>query len=178
MSRQIVSRSDAWAGVSSSHLSAAKVDEANHAKELLVGAQKDRIFLQAPYETGEKSPKDYLIDTLDRFVEFLDSAIELANRQPTVVCLETKGNTNFWVKARKRLDGQNYYKNDESSGVTVILFNILKKDSENMVAFVDVKTIIENELDGIPNLPDTFRDLLRHEQTLLTGENINKHLNI
>ena len=93
-------------------------------------------MVRAPYEKGETEVHTYVINTLSGLNDFLDKAHGIADMLPTVICLETKGTSNCWAKARKEIDGEKYIKNDESSGVTVILLNIL---------------VIEEDLNGNPN---------------------------
>ena len=174
--RKVIARSDEWSEVSTDHLDARRRQEGNEMKELLIGAQKGRTFIRAPYETGECSPRSYVINDIQKFKQYLNEALEMAELKPMTVALETKGSTNLWVKSRKRIDGDEYYKNDESSGVTVILMNILVREGENKPAFIDVKSIVDNDLDGEPSLPDEFYKLLRHRQVMIVGECVAKHI--
>ena len=130
-----------------------------------MGEQCNRAFIRAPYETGEANPRKFLINELDRFKTYIDEAIALADANPTVIALETKGTTSLWAKARKRIDGDNYYKNEESSGVTVIMMNVMVRNGENRPAFIDIQSIIDNDLDGVPNLPENFGKLLKKKTT-------------
>ena len=138
--------------------------------------QKHREFMEAPYEHGKTDPADYIINTLNQFNAFVNYNLRKAERQPTVILIETKGDSNAWVKARKRLDGGRYFKNEESSGVTVILINVLHRDEDIQVAFIDVENIVNSDLDGDPNLPANFYNLLRHRQVIVAGDHVFKHL--
>ena len=174
--RNVISRSDVWAEVTSEHLNAERRRDANASKEHLMGEQCNRAFIRAPYETGEANPRKFLINELDRFKTYIDEAITLADANPTVIALETKGTTSLWAKARKRIDGDNYYKNEESSGVTVIMMNVMVRNGENRPAFIDIQSIIDNDLDGVPNLPENFGKLLKNNQVMLVGEKVGKHI--
>ena len=167
---------DIWADVPMYHLSPSARREATEARNTIMEQQQGRTLMRAPYETGETEVRTCVIDTLLELNKFLENTLKLADEKPTVITLETKGTSNCWVKARKELDGDDYYKNDESSGVTVITMCIIDHEGEKVVAFIDVKTIIEDELDGKPTLPDKFFKLLSHPKVMLIGESIVKHL--
>ena len=174
--RRFVSRNDPWADVSASHLGPTERRKATESKEKIMLQQKGRTMVRAPYEKGETEIGSYVINTLSGLNAFLDKAHDIAEMLPTVICLETKGTSNHWVKARKEIDGEKYMKNDESSGVTVIMLNILIRDSDNLVAFIDARTIIDEELGGKPNFPERFFLLLRHRHVMVTGESAVKHI--
>ena len=132
---------------------------------------------KAPYEVSGMDPFRYVIKTLSQFERFLDEAIQIADKTPSVLIYETKGSSSLWTPWRKALDKKFYYKNDETSGVTAIMMNLLVRGEEpNKMAFIDVRRIIEHDLDGKPNLPDAFYRLLTHRQVMVTGENVVKHL--
>ena len=66
----MIARSDEWAEVSTEHLDARNRQEGNE-MELLIGAQKDRTFIRAPYETGECNPRSYVINDIQKFEEYI-----------------------------------------------------------------------------------------------------------
>ena len=166
---------DVWAGISADHLQPKLRREAAKAKDEIILLQEGRTMLRAPFETGEKDPRSYVIDTVAKFEQFFDEALETASR-PTILVMETKGNSDCWSKARKEFDGDAYYKNDESSGVTIILVNVIVSGMENRMAFIDAKKIVENELEGVPNLPACFGTFLKCEMVTVIAESVVKHL--
>ena len=174
--KAIVRQNDVWADVSTRHLHHEDRRYASDLKQKYIRMQQGRKMLRAPYEIGEKDVLSFVIESLQDLNDFLDKAHAAADAQPTVVLMETKGYSNHWVKARKEIDGENYQKNDESSGITIITLNVMVRDGEDMVAFIDAKRIIDRDLGGKPNFPDRFYRFLRHEKIILIGENILKHV--
>ncbi|MEE3022613.1 MAG: hypothetical protein VX367_08430, partial [SAR324 cluster bacterium] len=166
---------DVWIGVSADHLTPDLKREASKAKEEIIEQQRGKTMIRAPFEMGDENPKKYFIKTLAGLNTYLDKAMEILTK-PTVIVLGTKGSSDRWVRERKRVDGDDYYKNDESSGVTMILLNMMVRDGENHMAVIDVQKIIEDELDGVPNLPENVGKLLKSEWSILTGESVVKHI--
>ena len=169
-------RGDEWADVYTGHLSSAEIRTANRSKEKLIEAQKGRKMWRTAYETGSVDPRDLVVDNLKDFCSFMEEANSIVDKEPTVVVVETKGDSDCWAKVREELDGVNYVKNDESSGVTVILLNVLVREEGkgNKAVFIDIKKIVDNELNGKPNLPTPFYDLLL--KATITGELVIKHI--
>ena len=85
---------DVWAGVAADHLTADQKREASKAKEHLIELQRGRKMLQAPFETGDEDPKDFVISTLDGFKSFLKEGLAMAVK-PTILAIETKGNSDL-----------------------------------------------------------------------------------
>ena len=137
MSREMNRGPDPWANVETGHLSPAKRREAEEAKADIIEVQGTRKIRRSPYETGEIEPFSMVIDSLEKFIEFCRLGIEIASNGPTVVILETRGDSDKWVSARKRLDGEDFRKNRESTGVTVVLINILVRNGVNKIAFIN-----------------------------------------
>ena len=81
---------DVWAGVTADHLTADQKREASKAKEHLIELQRGRKMLQAPFETGDEDPADFVINTLDGFKSFLNEGLAMAVK-PTILAVETKG---------------------------------------------------------------------------------------
>ena len=100
--RKVIARSDEWSEVLTEHLDARKRQEGNEMKELLIGAQKGRTFIRAPYETGECNPRSYVINDIQKFEEYLNKALEMAELKPMTIALETKGTTNLWVQVQEK----------------------------------------------------------------------------
>ena len=168
---------DVWANVQTDHLEPAERALATRSKKSLIDLQRGKQMAKAPYETSAMDPSQFVIKTLPQFERYLDECLQIADKTPTVLIFETKGSSSLWTPWRKALDKKFYYKNDETSGVTAIMMNLLVRGEEpNKMAFIDVRQIIEHDLDGKPNLPDAFYRLLTHRQVMVTGENIVKHL--
>ena len=166
-----------WADVRTDHLKPAERSMATRSKNALIEQQRGRRMAKAPYEVSGMDPFRYVIKTLSQFERFLDECIQIADKTPSVLIYETKGSSSLWTPWRKALDKKYYYKNDETSGVTAIMMNFLVRGEEpNKMAFIDIRRIIDHDLDGKPNLPDAFYRLLTHRQVMVTGENVVKHL--
>ena len=174
--KRYVSKTDVWADITSDHLNATEKRVANNSKENLIEKQRNRLMLRAPFESGEIDPKELVIDSLSGLNNFLNRALHVADKSPTVIILETKGASNCWDEMRKDIDGPEYVKNDETAGVTVITMNVSVRNEENMLAFIDAKKIVENDLGGRPNLPRSFLVLLRHKQVMVMGEKVLRHI--
>ena len=142
-------------------------------------------MLRAPHENNHH-PAHLYIDTVSHFKLFIDEAHQVVTKQgPTPIILDTRGSSDCWLEKRREIDGDKFYKNDESSGVTVIVMNVMVRGKrrrtqdvvgEDKLAFINVKKMIEREQGGEPKLPASFWRLLRHAKVIVIGENIVKHL--
>ena len=151
---------DIWADVETGHLPPDKRWEADRSKAELVERQRQRVMLRSPFDTGKIPVRDKVIEDMESFRSLCRAGLEVVKKGPTVVVMETRGRSNLWVTARKRLDGDDYFKNDESSGVTIILLNIMNRFGEDIIGFVNIKKIINDELNGDPCVCPEFVELI------------------
>ena len=136
---------------------------------------------QFPPQTPNKQNRhpgirDKVVQDLESFRNLCRAGLDVLQKGPTVVVLETRGKSNLWVAARKRIDGDDYEKNDESSGVTIILINVMNRHGDDVIGFINVRKIIEDELDGEPTLPEEFWDLVCNQKAMVTGDSLLMHL--
>ena len=54
--------------------------------------------------------------------------------------------------------------------------NIFNREGRDKLAYIEIQKIIEEELDGIPNLPEEFGDLLKSPMVMILCESAPKHL--
>ena len=175
--QDVISRGhDVWANIETGHLSPEKRVTANASKTEIIKYQQGRIMLQSPYDTGKISAKSKVVDTYDSFKKLCQDGLDVLKKGPTVIVLETRGRSNLWAQARKQLDGDSYQKNDESSGVTVIFLNIMDRQNDDIIAFVNIRKIVDEELNGEPRTPPEFKELICHEKGILIADNLLKHL--
>ena len=167
---------DVWADVETNHLQPHERRAADRAKAEIIEQQEGRSFLPSPFDSGKIPVRDKVIEDLESFRSLCRAGLDVLQNGPTVIMLETRGKSNLWVNARKRLDGDNYEKNDESSGVSVILINVLNRDGDDVIGFINVKRIVEKELNGDPVLPEEFWDLVCNKKAMVIGDGLLMHL--
>ena len=132
-------------------------------------------MLRSPFDTGKIPVRDKVIEDMESFQSLCRAGLEVVKKGPTVVIMETRGRSNLWVTARKRLDGDDYFKNDESSGVTIILLNIMNRFGEDIIGFVNIKKIINDELNGDPCVCPEFVELISAKKVTVIGDCLLKH---
>ena len=130
-------------------------------------------------------PQQYYIDTSSHMKEFIGDCLDIVEKGPTVMVLDTRGHSDRWLEKRREIDGDRFSKNEDSSGVTAILIKMhVRGEADEFdyyagkgpMAFINVQKVIERELNGKPSLPSIFFRLLRHRNTVVVGENVVKHL--
>ena len=180
----VVRGSIEWAGTSALHLTPAQKRFCNRAKEEIIRSQQGRKMIRAPYEDGH-FPRAHYIESLSQMKGFVEDCLEIIRKGPTVVVMDTRGSSDRWLDKRRELDGERFRKNEESSGVTAILLKVLVRGhgghfwlehGEGPMAFINMQLIVERDMDGKPSVPPSFLELLRHQNSIITGENVVKHL--
>ena len=160
--QRIVRGPEGWAGLSALHLTAAQKRFSQRVKEDLVAMQKGKRRVVATYEDGH-FPRKYYVDTLSHLREFIGDCLDIVDKGPTVIVLDTRGHSDRWEKGRREIDGVRFRKNEDSSGVTAILMKLHVRGEveatpypfagKGPMAMINVQKILERELGGKPSLP-------------------------
>ena len=114
-------RAEIWANVRPDHLTPDERRKATERKQELLRLQDGRGFLRTELRTKEARPWAMYCQEETHLTGYLERAIHIADKGPTIVVIETRGNSRRWINARRRLDGGDFYDNGESVGVEVMV---------------------------------------------------------
>ena len=174
---------DEWAHVDTSHLDGdtEKKSRAVRMKQSLIRLQEDRVMVQNEIHIGSPLIQENYISTTARLNLFCEDVLKQLNDDRKIVFIETWGDSDRWDEERQRIDGESYYKNEESAGVVGICLKVrpLKRrdhQEPDLFAYLHVGKIIENEAGGRPILPEKLVSVVTHPKALFVGENVARHL--
>ena len=107
---------DVWANLDSKFLDGVPElkERALGLKNELIDMQKDRVFVQPDCNQGETYFEHSFINTKERLNILCDELLELLLEGPQIIILETRGDSELWDRQRRRIDGDEYYRNQES----------------------------------------------------------------
>ena len=145
-------------------------------KNELIEMQKDKMFVQTDCQPGEQYYEHSFINTKERLNILCDELLELLAEGPQIIIFETRGDSELWDRERRRLDGDNYYRNQESAGVTSFALRVVRRNGQQPYAFVHMAKIIMEESNGIPNPTEKLKLLFNDENAIWVHENISSHL--
>ena len=184
LSQRMVRGADAWANVDTRHLEGdpETKEKAVRLKEKIVRSQEGRTFVNHEIRRGSPVVDQGLINTGSHLDAFCTKVLEeLDDGLFHLVALETRGDSDKWEEGRRRIDGDKFYKNEESSGIISIIIRVrplLRKPEHgpDSFAFIHIGRILMEEHGGRPVLPTKLAAILTHEKALFFGENIARHI--
>ena len=168
---------DSWANLDSKFLDGLPdlKEKALSLKNELIDMQKGRMFVKPDCNEGEQYFEHSFINTKERLNILCDELLELLLQGPQIMILETRGDSELWDRQRQRIDGEEYYRNQESAGVTSFAIRVVRRDNRQPYAFVHIAKIIMEELGGIPTIPEKLELLFNDENAIWIHENISSH---
>ena len=164
---------DAWANVEVDHLDATEKKEAMEIKERTIDIQEQRDFVDLSRWDSETSWA--VKRSMAELDAYLDTVLYNLEKDREIIIFETWGNANRWEEGRKKIDGEGFYQNEESAGVTAILIQLLKGDGKDVSAFICIAEILEKEARNRPILPERLKAVIAHPNSIFIGENIAQH---
>ena len=150
---------DEYANITMDHLPPQTRREATDRKLCYSSMQEGREFLKSTVD-GKSNPWNQYVDTYSQLEDFVGDALKALDHGPTLVILETRGDSDLWVKSRREFDGKDFYENGESTGVTTLLIKVTNRTNTGKRAFINMQRIIEQDLDGVPDIH--LEQLFRH----------------
>ena len=88
---------DVWADVETGHLQPRERRAADEAKAEIIEEQRGRLFLPSPFDSGKIPIRDKVVEDLESFRNLCRAGLDVLQKGPTVVVLETRGKSNLWV---------------------------------------------------------------------------------